>query len=92
MKSQNIQKREITFTIYILQILSGIQVLHSLNIIHRDLKPENILVDKDGVIKIADFGLASNLESEQYIQAAGTQIYSSPEELINKKATFQSDI
>jgi serine/threonine protein kinase len=35
--------------------------LHSSRIIYRDLKPENILINKDGYIKLADFGLAKML-------------------------------
>ncbi|KAA6375813.1 MAG: putative Serine/threonine-protein kinase Nek4 [Streblomastix strix] len=92
MKSWNLLQRETTSTNYMLQILSGIQVLHSQNIIHRDLKPQNILVDKDGIIKIDNYGLALKLVSGYYDKTAGTKVYSSPEALINKKATFQSDI
>ncbi|KAA6403129.1 MAG: putative Serine/threonine-protein kinase Nek4 [Streblomastix strix] len=92
MKSQNIQQREAIITNYMLQILSGIQVLHSQNIIHRDLKPQNILVDKDGIIKIDNYGLTLKLVSGYYDKLADAKIYSSPEALINKKATFQSDI
>lgn len=40
------------------QLLVGIQYVHKLKILHRDLKSENLLVSKDGVLKIADFGLA----------------------------------
>ena len=40
------------------QMLRGIDFLHSMRIIHRDLKPQNILISKNGVVKIADFGLA----------------------------------
>lgn len=38
------------------QILRGLEYCHSHNILHRDLKSENILINKNGEIKIADFG------------------------------------
>ncbi|KAH0795400.1 AGC family protein kinase [Histomonas meleagridis] len=44
--------------LYVAQLTLAIGYLHSIGIIHRDLKPENILVDKDGYLKITDFGLA----------------------------------
>jgi serine/threonine protein kinase len=40
------------------QILSAIAYCHKHLVMHRDLKPDNILVDKNGLIKLADFGLA----------------------------------
>jgi serum/glucocorticoid-regulated kinase 2 len=41
-----------------IEILLGIQYLHSQNIVYRDIKPENIMIDMDGNLKIADFGLS----------------------------------
>ena len=40
------------------QMLRGIDFLHSMRVVHRDLKPQNILITHSGKIKIADFGLA----------------------------------
>ena len=46
---------------YFLEIMIGLDHLHSKNIIYRDLKPENLLIGSDGHIRIADFGLAKPL-------------------------------
>ena len=46
---------------YMRQILKGMQYVHSKKICHRDLKPENILMNKEGVVKICDFGSAKVL-------------------------------
>lgn len=53
--------------------------MHSLGIIHRDIKPANLLVSEDGVIQIADFGLAIQGEGDYSV---GTTVYMAPEILL----------
>ena len=55
--------------------------MHSLNILYRDLKPENILVDKDGNIKLTDFGLSKEIIEDFYHSRSfvGTHAYLAPE-------------
>ena len=43
---------------YIAEIILAVESIHKLDCIHRDIKPDNILIDKDGHIKLTDFGLA----------------------------------
>lgn len=44
--------------LFLYQLVNGVNYCHSRRIIHRDLKPQNLLVDRNGNLKIADFGLA----------------------------------
>ncbi|KAK4759211.1 hypothetical protein SAY87_022342 [Trapa incisa] len=44
---------------YMHQLLSGLEHCHNQNVLHRDIKGSNLLIDNDGILKIADFGLAS---------------------------------
>jgi serine/threonine kinase 38 len=47
---------------YIAETILAIETVHNLNYIHRDLKPDNILLDKDGHVKLTDFGLCKHAE------------------------------
>ncbi|TID13525.1 hypothetical protein CANINC_004883 [Pichia inconspicua] len=70
---------------YFKMIISGVSYCHKFNICHRDLKPENILLDKNGNIKIADFGMAA-LETQQKLleTSCGSPHYASPEIVTGK--------
>ena len=71
---------------YIVEILLGIEYLHKNNMVYRDLKPENILMDKDGHIKITDFGLSKILDdiNETTFTLCGTPQYIAPEVIIKR--------
>ena len=78
------------------QILEGIRDIHRANVIHRDLKPQNILVDRSGVLKIADFGLARALAEAAWTEpqgaVLGTARYASPEQAKGKDPTLREAI
>jgi len=71
---------------YAAQITLAINHLHENNIIYRDLKPENVLIDKDGYIKITDFGLSKRNITDNHSANSfcGTPEYLAPEIVENK--------
>jgi tRNA A-37 threonylcarbamoyl transferase component Bud32 len=67
-------------------ICDALQYAHAIGIVHRDIKPENILLDKQGRVKIADFGIAkiSGTERQEALtgeHAIGTPHYMAPEQI-----------
>ena len=58
--------------------------MHSKNVVYRDLKPENILINKNGYLKLTDFGFAKQLENEKTYTLCGTPEYLAPEIILNK--------
>ena len=51
---------DLTMKRYLLQLLSGLEYLHSCGIVHGDIKPQNMLVDSAGAVALTDFGLCTN--------------------------------
>ncbi|KAI9505815.1 kinase-like domain-containing protein [Coemansia spiralis] len=76
--------------VYVAQILDGLSYLHNNAILHRDIKPGNILLLKDGVVKLADFGVARFQNGLNTV--VGSPYWIAPEVLQLKGATAASDI
>ena len=81
--------------IYVLQILRALEHAHSKGVIHRDIKPQNIILQKNGDIKVMDFGIAKIPTSEDANareKAVGTVYYISPEQASGKPTGAYSDL
>lgn len=77
---------------YFLQILLGMQYIHSKNIIYRDLKPQNILIDADGNCKLVDFGLSKRIDSRsKTFSYCGSAQYMAPEMILRTGHSFGVD-
>ena len=77
------------------QVCEGLAEAHRLGVVHRDLKPQNIMLDKEGNVRIMDFGIARSLKTKRLTAAGviiGTPEYISPEQVEGKEADQRSDI
>ena len=81
---------------YLFQILIAVNFCHSKRILHRDLKPQNLLIDKNGAIKLGDFGISQAQGVDDGLTKAseiiGSVHYLAPEISQGKPASIQSDI
>jgi uncharacterized RDD family membrane protein YckC len=77
-------------------VARGLQKAREQGFVHRDIKPSNLLIDSAGQVKIADFGLVKNLESEAELtregMILGSPLYMSPEQGRSESADHRSDI
>ncbi len=76
-----------------LQVIDGMEQAHKMRIVHRDIKPQNMIVGEDGVVKVADFGIA-RAATQQTVNATvmGSVHYISPEQARSGISDERSDI
>ena len=79
---------------YLEQLCAGLAFAHKAGIVHRDVKPANIMIDREGVVRILDFGIA-RIEGSAMTQDGtmmGSLNYMSPEQMLGKPVDQRSDI
>jgi serine/threonine protein kinase/Tol biopolymer transport system component len=77
------------------QLCEGLKEAHKHGVMHRDLKPSNIMIDRDGNVRIMDFGIARSLKAKGLTGSGvmiGTPEYMSPEQAEAKDIDHRSDI
>ncbi|HEY4321665.1 MAG TPA: serine/threonine-protein kinase [Gemmatimonadales bacterium] len=78
------------------EALSAMGHAHSLGLVHRDIKPENMLLERDGSLRITDFGLALALRGAGRFGGAtsqsGTPQFASPEQLLGEQVDQRTDL
>ena len=89
---RNLNEEEIASLVCM--ILKGLIFLHENKKIHRDVKTENILLTHDGIAKLADFGVSTQLmhSFSKKITKIGTPFYMSPEVILQNKYDYKCDI
>ncbi len=82
--------------VWMTEAARGLEAAARRGIVHRDIKPQNLLIDREGTLKIADFGLAKKIDREVALTQAGvalgTPLYMSPEQGRGDPVDWRSDI
>nr|XP_026269316.1 mitogen-activated protein kinase 12 isoform X4 [Urocitellus parryii] len=89
MKHETLSEDRVQFLVY--QMLKGLRYIHAAGVIHRDLKPGNLAVNEDCELKILDFGLARQADSEMTGYVV-TRWYRAPEVILNWMRYTQTDL
>jgi len=79
-------------SLYMTQVLQGLLYLHDQGVIHRDIKGANILTTKEGLVKLADFGVATRAGGLSDSSVVGTPYWMAPEVIELAGASTASDI
>jgi serine/threonine protein kinase len=78
------------------EALSGLSHAHGTGLVHRDIKPENLLFEREGSLRITDFGLAIALRGQGMFGGAtsqsGTPRFASPEQLLGERVDGRTDL
>jgi serine/threonine-protein kinase len=78
------------------QAARGLAAAHRAGIIHRDVKPDNLMLTDDGVVKVTDFGLAKEVETDVHLTRTqvivGSPAYMSPEQCQGEELTPATDL
>ena len=69
------------------QILNGLNYIHQCNLVHRDLKLENILINRKGILKISDFGLATIIN--KYSHEQKQRLNKTSRNIVNRLSKFK---
>ena len=69
----------------------GLEYLHYNKILHRDIKPDNLVLDKNGYVKITDFGISRHMDKLINGESSGTPGYMAPEVMCGKSHSIDSD-
>ena len=68
-------------------VCEALQFAHEHGIVHRDIKPENLLLDKDGRVKIADFGIAKLVARHSDVESGAANVGGAPDSTLESRAT-----